>query len=166
MVNFTIICNVVLTPSKIICHFENSQLIFTWHMTASMCVKFHCHTISSLENTRVGHFCPPSPIKYVTPDTPNKIGLMKASLSWETFCTYSLDNTISMSGKNKSLLKLIKDAHSEFPQKIFDVGCLCHLAHLCAQKGAKTLSMQVDDFVIDLFYHFKRSMKRKATLRD
>ena len=91
---------------------------------------------------------------------------MKASLSWETFCTYSLDNTISMSGKNKSLLKLIKDAHSEFPQKIFDVGCLCHLAHLCAPKGAKTLSMQVDDFVIDLFYHFKRSMKRKATLRD
>ena len=26
--------------------------------------------------------------------------------------------------------------------------------------------MQVDDFVIDLFYHFKRSAKGKATLRD
>ena len=45
---------------KIIRHFENSQLIFTWHMMASMCAKFHCHTISSLENTRVGHFCSPS----------------------------------------------------------------------------------------------------------
>ena len=71
-----------------------------------------------------------------------------------------------MISKNKSLLKLIKDAQSELPQKIFDVSCPCHLAHLCVQKGAKALSMQVDNFVIDLFYHFKRSVKRKATLRD
>ena len=63
-------------------------------------------------------------------------------------------------------MKLIKDVQSELHQKIFDVGCPCHLADLCAQKGAKALSMQVDDFVIDLFYHFKRSVKRKATLRD
>ena len=78
MVNFTVLRNVVLTSSKIIHHFENSQLIFTWHKMASMCAKFHCHTISSLENTRVGHFCsppPPSQRKYATPDTPNKIGL-------------------------------------------------------------------------------------------
>ena len=44
-----------------------------------MCAKFHCHIISSLENTSVGHFCPlpflPQ-IKYATPDTPNKIGLI------------------------------------------------------------------------------------------
>ena len=42
----------------------------------------------------------------------------------------------------------------------------CHLAYLCAQKGAKALSMEVDDFVIDLFYHFKKSLRRRATLRD
>ena len=43
---------------------------------ASICAKFHCHTFSSLENTKVGHFCLPIPqIKYATPDTPNKIGL-------------------------------------------------------------------------------------------
>ena len=70
-----------------------------------------------------------------------------------------------MVGKNKSLLKLIKDAQRESPQKIFDIDCPCHLAHLCAQKGAKSLSIQVDDFVIDLFYHCKRSVKKKASLR-
>ena len=37
---------------------------------------------------------------------------------------------------------------------------------MCAQKGVKSLSIQVEDFVIDLFYNFKRSLKRKATLRD
>ena len=44
-----------------------------------MYAKFHYHAISSLENTRIGHFCPPPPtIKYATPDTPNKIELKKA----------------------------------------------------------------------------------------
>ena len=47
--------------------------------------------------------------------------LMRASLSLETCCTYSSDNTSSMIGNNKSLLKLIKDAQSELLQKIFDV---------------------------------------------
>ena len=75
MVSFTALRNVVPTSSKIIRHFENSQLIFTLHKKASMCAKFHCHTISSLENTRVGHFCPPPQIKYATPDIPNTIGL-------------------------------------------------------------------------------------------
>ena len=57
-------------------HFENSQLIFTCHKMASTCGKFHCDNRSSLENTRVGYFCPlPPQIKYPTPDTPNKIGL-------------------------------------------------------------------------------------------
>ena len=92
--------------------------------------------------------------------------LNKPSLLWENCCIHSSDSTSSMVGKNKSLLKLIKDAQSETPQKIYDVGCPCQLAHLCAQKGAKALSMQVDYFVIDLFYHFKKSVKRNATLRD
>ena len=50
--------------------------------------------------------------------------------------------------------------------KIFDVRCPCHLANLCAQEGAKALPIQVDQFVIDLFYHFQRSAKRKATLGE
>ena len=62
MVNFTVLRNVVLTSSKIIRHFENSQLIFIWYKMVSMRAKFHCHTISSLENIMVGHFYPPSPI--------------------------------------------------------------------------------------------------------
>ena len=83
MVNFTVLRNVVLTSSKIIYHFKNSQLIFTWHEMASMCAKFHCYNISSLENTRLGQLPPPPKKKYIyicyhaTPDTPNKIGLTR-----------------------------------------------------------------------------------------
>ena len=54
MVSFAVLRNVVLMLSKIIHHFENSQLIFTSYKMISMCAKFHCHTISSFGNTRVG----------------------------------------------------------------------------------------------------------------
>ena len=61
-----------------------------------------------------------------------------------------------MVGKNKNLLKLIKDSQGESPlKKKINVGCSCHLAHLCIQKGAKILSIQDDDFVIDLAYILK-----------
>ena len=46
------------------------------------------------------------------------------------------------------------------------IGCPCHLVHLCAGKGAKELSVNVEDFVIDFYYHFRRSAKRKAKLRE
>ena len=46
-------------------------------------------------------------------------------------------------------------------RKIFDVGCACHLAHLCDGKGAKELSVNFKDFIIDIYYHFHRSAKWK-----
>ena len=42
---------------------------------------------------------------------------------------------------------------------IFDIGCLCHLAHLCVGRGAK-------EFSIDRYYHFCRSAKRKNLLKE
>ena len=51
-------------------------------------------------------------------------------------------------------------------QQIFDVGWPCHLAHLSAGKGAKELSVNVEDFVIDIYCHFLRSAKRKKQSRE
>ena len=69
-----------------------------------------------------------------------------------------------MAGAHNSLLKKIRDSQGD--QKVFDVGCPCHVAHLCAGKGAKELSVNVEDFVIDTYYHFRRRVKRNAQLRD
>ena len=44
------------------------------------------------------------------------------------------------------------------------MACLCHLAHMCTGKGAKELAVNTEDFVIDIYYHFRRSAKRKAQL--
>ena len=40
----------------------------------------------------------------------------------------------------------------------------CHLAHMCIGKGAKELAVNIEDFVIDIYYHFRRNAKRKAQL--
>ena len=50
-------------------------------------------------------------------------------------------------------------------QKIFDVGWPCHLAHLSAGEGAKELSVNVEDFVIDMYCHFLRSAKQRNQSR-
>ena len=46
-------------------------------------------------------------------------------------------------------------------QKIFAAGCLCHLAHLRAGKGDNKLSVNVENFVIDINHNFRRSAKLK-----
>ena len=60
------------------------------------------------------------------------------SLDWDNCVTHSSDNTISLIGKRNSLPQKIQNAQGD--KKIFDVGCPCHLAHLCAGMGAKELS--------------------------
>ena len=86
------------------------------------------------------------------------------SLDRNNYVLYSSDYTNSMIGKRNSLLKRTTNVQGN--QKTFDVGCPCHLAHVCAGKGAKELSVNVEDFVIDFYYHFRRSAKRKAKLRE
>ena len=45
--------------------------------------------------------------------------------------------------------------------KNFDLSCPCHLAQLCVGKRTKELSVNVEDFVIDIYYHFRRTAKCK-----
>ena len=91
--------------------------------------------------------------------------IKSVKLSWDYCMTYSSDNTNSMVGKKNSLLNKIKN-NQQCGQSIFDVGCPCHLAHLCAEKGAKELSPNLEDMIIGIYYNFHRSVKRKSTLRD
>ena len=55
---------------------------------------------------------------------------------------------------------------SQGDQKILDVDCPGHLVHLCTGKGDKELSVNFEDFVIDIYHHFRRSAKRKSQPRE
>ena len=78
--------------------------------------------------------------------------------------TYSSDNTNFMIGQHNSLLQKIRSAQGD--QKIFDVGCPCLLAYLWVVKGAKELSVNVEDFVFNIYHNFRRSAKLKKQLRE
>ena len=86
------------------------------------------------------------------------------SLDWSNCVSYSSDNTNSMIGKRNSVLKRITNVQGN--QKTFDVGFPYHLAPLCAGKREKELSVNVEDFVINLYDHFRRSAKQKTQLRE
>ena len=81
------------------------------------------------------------------------------SLDWDNCVTYSSDNTNSMIGQRNSLLQKIRGVEGD--QNIFALGCLCHLANLCAGKGDNKLSVNVENFVIDIHHNFRRSAKLK-----
>lgn len=70
-------------------------------------------------------------------------------INWKNCLAFSSDNASVMLGKNNSVFKRIADLNPD----VYPVGCACHLAHLCAKKAAKQLSVDVEQLVIDLYYH-------------
>ena len=78
----------------------------------------------------------------------------------------SVDNTNSMTGVRNSV-------SSRFLQKnpeIFVSGCPCHLAHMDASIAhdgfCKTMKINIEDFLLDLYYWFDKSSKRKGKLLE
>ena len=79
------------------------------------------------------------------------------SLDWTNCITHSSDNAGSMIGHHNSLLQKLWSVQGG--QKIFEVGYPSHLAHVYAGNGAKELSVNVEDLVIDIYHNFCRSAK-------
>nr|XP_042908346.1 uncharacterized protein LOC122271384 [Parasteatoda tepidariorum] len=66
-----------------------------------------------------------------------------------------------MMGENRGVGAYLKENHSN----LLVFGCLCHLINLAAEKGAKTLPISFDDLLIDIYYYFHRSGKRKLEFK-
>ena len=77
-------------------------------------------------------------------------------ISWSNMIGYASDSASVMVGVRNSVLSRIR---SKQPN-IFSLGCLCHLAALCAAAALKKLPVSIDELLIDIYYHFKHSSKR------
>ena len=77
-------------------------------------------------------------------------------IQWENLIGFASDSASVMVGKRNSVLSrvLLKQP------RVFSMGCVCHLAALCAAAGLKKLPISIDDLLIDIYYHFKHSSKR------
>lgn len=95
-----------------------------------------------------------------------EVTLVEAGLKWEHRMAYSSDNASAMVSRHNSLLPQIKQKQKDegYRQLVLGFGCPCHLCHLWVQKGANTLSVKVEDIIIDLYYHYEKRGKRKAEL--
>ncbi|KAJ8028967.1 hypothetical protein HOLleu_28235 [Holothuria leucospilota] len=88
--------------------------------------------------------------------------LSAKNIGFDSCVAFASDNASVMIAKDKGVLTLLK---KENPS-VYGMGCPCHLSHLAAKRGAKELHFSPEVFVLDLYYHFDRSTKRKQQLRD
>lgn len=78
------------------------------------------------------------------------------SIPWRNVIGFASDSASVMVGKRNSVLSRVIQQQPD----IFSMGCVCHLAALCAAGGLKKLPVSIDDLLIDIYYHFKHSSKR------
>lgn len=87
--------------------------------------------------------------------------LSSLAIPWENCISFSSDNAYTMIGANKGVAKFVKDRHSS----VYVSGCSCHLIHICAQKAAAQLPVNVENFLVQLYYYLDKSSKRQNTLK-
>ena len=75
---------------------------------------------------------------------------------------FSSDNCSVMKGRHNSVLSRIRNVQPE----VLDIGCICHLANLCCVYSVKQLPMPVEELLIDVYFHFNHSTKRKEQYRE
>ena len=67
-----------------------------------------------------------------------------------------------MKGRHNSVLSPIRNAQPE----VLDIVSICHLANLCCVCAVKQLPVQVEELLIDVYFHFNHSAKRKEEYRE
>ena len=92
--------------------------------------------------------------------------LLQTSNAWSLCTSVGVDNTSVNIGSRNSIKTRVLRCN---PTVYFN-GCPCHILHNAAQKSAESFSQSsgfdVEEFVIDLFYWFDKSTKRKNELRS
>lgn len=90
----------------------------------------------------------------------------KDGMPWLNAISLSVDNTNAMIGRNNSIESRCKTKN----QSVFISGCPCHLAHLAATAAndsfTEIIDVNVEDVLIDLYYWFDKSSKRKGKLAE
>ena len=85
---------------------------------------------------------------------------------WLNCTAVGVDNTSANIGVRNSLKTRIQHCNSS----VYFNGCPCHIVHNAAQKGAEQFSevsgFDIEEFVVDLFYWFDKSTKRKNLMHE
>ena len=87
-------------------------------------------------------------------------------IDWNYCVAFSVDNTSVNLGCRNSILTRV---HQENPSLYF-IGCPCHMVHNTATQAGNAFEAEtgfdMEDLLVDLFYWFDKSTKRKNTLAE
>lgn len=86
--------------------------------------------------------------------------LEEKGLKWSNCVGFSSDNCNVMIGKTNSVLSRVKQ---QAPY-IYSAGCPSHLINICAKTAAKELTLSPESLLIDIYYYFEKSAKRREEL--
>ena len=102
------------------------------------------------------------------PTSANLFSVLEATLSkynilWSSIKGFSSDTASVMVGKHNSVLSRVREATDNH---VFDFGCVSHIANLCANSLTKALHFPVEDLLIDTYYFFHGSSKRREDYKE
>ena len=86
-------------------------------------------------------------------------------IPWDKCISLGVDNTSVNIGKHHSLITKAREKNDE----IILMGCPCHMAHNAARHATKAFEKFVifnaEELLVDLYFHFDYSSKRKKNLK-
>ena len=88
--------------------------------------------------------------------------LERFQIPFANLISFTSDTCNLMKGHRNGVIAKLRESQSS----IIDVNCICHLLSLCVKSAIKTLPLKVDDLMVDVFYHFRNSVKRVTTLQE
>ena len=92
--------------------------------------------------------------------------LSNAVVSKDNCVGMGMDNTSVNLGINNSIMTRVLEKNNS----VYINGCLCHIIHNIANKGASSVALEtvfdIEDMLIDAFHWFDKSNKRKNTVQE
>ena len=92
--------------------------------------------------------------------------LSNYKIPWDNCIGLGVDNTSVNTGRHNSIISRVRAINP----KVYLMGCPCHIAHNTASGAADALrnetGFDVEELVVDMFYWFDKSTKRKSSLEE
>ena len=92
--------------------------------------------------------------------------MQRHDLDWSRCVAFGVDNTSVNMGKHNSIKTRVQKKNPA----VYFMGCPCHMVHNTAIKAAGSfesiIGFDVEDMMVDLFYWFDKSTKRKNKLNE
>ena len=91
-----------------------------------------------------------------------KTTLEVCELPLSNLMSFTSDTCNVMKGKKNGVIAKLRTLQP----RIIDIDCICHLVSLCVKTATKQLPLKVDELLVDIYYHFRYSVKRVSALQD